>query len=221
MLLKNIFLFLFAYIYFINSQLSDSDRSQMVKIINEDQNEKSGMYREDLETTFRAVFALRQLDETVGSSANICRELSYELNTKASLSMLQLNELLNCKLEINPETFLKNFEKNSNNQNLGSVLERVEIESRLNLLNENSLSSYFNLAKSFVSNDNVFLSKPNSNENDAETSLLLNSYGIRLLGLISTNTETPELLNNISTLLRAILNNLNKSFYDLKDVIFS
>lgn len=221
MLLKNIFLFLFAYIHFINSQLSDSDRSQMVKIINEDQNEKSGMYREDLETTFRAVFALRQLDETVGSSAKICRELSYELNTKASLSMLQLNELLNCKLEINPESFLKNFEKNSNNQNLGNVLERVEIESRLNLLNENSLSSYFNLAKSFVSNDNVFLSKPNSNENDAETSLLLNSYGIRLLGLISTNTETPELLNNISTLLRAILNNLNKTFYDLKDVIFS
>jgi len=221
MLIKNIFFFLFTYVHFIKTQLTDSDRSQMVKIINDDHNEKSGLFKENIESTFKAVFALRQLDEKVHSPNQICRELSFEMNTKATLSMLELNELLYCKLDVNAETFLKNFENNSNSQNLNSVLERIEIENRLKLLNENSLLSYFNLAKSYLNNDNTFLNRPNSNESEAETSILLNSYGIRLLGIISANTQTPELKQKISTLILAVINNLNKNFYELKDVRWS
>jgi hypothetical protein len=143
------------------------------------------------------------------------------MNTKSSLSMLELNELLSCKLEVVAETFLKNLENNSNVQSLNSVLERIEIESRLNLLNEDSLLSYFNLARSYLNSDNTFLSRPKSNENEAETSVLLNSYGLRLLGIISANTQTPELKQQISSIVLAVVKNLNKNFYELKDVRFS
>lgn len=203
----------------IKTQLSESDKSQIVKNLNEQQNEKSGLYKDDIEMTYQAVFSLKQLEEQVPSSSKICRELSYEFNSKAYKAMLELNELLNCKIDVNTESFMKNFElSKTNDSSLITLLERVELQSKLKLLDEQTLVNHFKTVQEHLSSENVFVP---ASENNGESVLLINNYGIRLLGIIASSTENQEIKENIAVILKLVILNLNKFFYELKNVFYT
>ena len=221
---KSILLILFASLQLvIKTQLSESDKSHLIKILNDEQNEKSGLYKDDIENTYRAVFSLKQLEEPVPSSSKICRELSYEFNSKAYKGMLELNELINCKNEVNIETFMKNFEvAKTNDLSLKTLFERVELQSRLKILNEEIIQTNFIKVQEYLNSDNMFVNEiPPATENKEDSSLLINSYGIRLLSILGSNTESQDIKDNVASILKVVIPKLNKYFYDLKEVIYS
>ena len=219
MFIKGILILLFATLNYVISQLSDSDISHIVKTIKEDQNDKTGLFSNEIDSTYKAIFSLKNLEENIPLSSKICRELSFDLNNNANKVLLESNELLNCKLEINDETFMKNFDVvNANNLSLKTLYERVELEHKLKRLNGEKLKQYFETAKTFLNSENLFTGSANSNI-EGESVLLVNSYGIRLVGIIVTNTEDLEIRKNGTSLIKKISSNLNKFFYELKDVI--
>ena len=62
---------------------------------------------------------------------------------------------------------------------------------------------------------------PPATENKEDSSLLINSYGIRLLSILGSNTESQEIKDNVASILKVVIPKLNKYFYDLKEVIYS
>src|SRR5690349_5323592 len=99
--LKTVLLFSLVFAITIDSiqtQLNPSDLNYMKKFLLSSQDETTGLFSKSVQATYKSVFALKTLGESIPHLPKICREVSFEAMNKLTLEIVELNNLLDCKL---------------------------------------------------------------------------------------------------------------------------
>jgi len=83
----------------VNSQLTQTDTNYLKKSLLSLQDEKTGLFSNNLQNTLKAVYSLKFLNEQIPQVPKICRDVSFESLNESNENMFLLNELLACNLE--------------------------------------------------------------------------------------------------------------------------
>lgn len=97
MVFKFIIVFLSTISLYL-SQLTETDKKHIVKLIKGLENDKSGLFG-DFEQTLKAITVLNILDINLDGKSKICREIGYEATSNPTLAIRRLDQLLKCKTD--------------------------------------------------------------------------------------------------------------------------
>lgn len=110
-------------IFIVNSQLSSNDLNYIRKSILGSQKD-NGLFAESFEDTFRSAYVLKVLNEKIPENNKICKEVHFQSMKEVSIALVELNELLKCKIDFEIE--MKQGEAENLNE-INSLHEKVLI----------------------------------------------------------------------------------------------
>jgi len=207
-------------VQFINSQLEQAQNNQMKTVINLTKDEKTGLYGQNFESTYKAVFSLEVLGhgEEVRDVPRICKELGYETQKSPSRYVVLLDELLKCRNEIGKST-----DNPSNITSLSIFYESLF----LTLRREKSLSNseyLFLKLQTFQNKDKLFNQNNIDNPLSDQASLLYTAYGLKSMALLHKELSqkfkdkiTEDILEIVTFMNKHYFQNLNEvHFHKLK-----
>ena len=81
------------------SQLTEGDKNYIKAFILSGQSSKTGLFFESTASTYKAAEVFRVLKEKVPNTSSICKELSYDAKDKTTIDLVELDSLLDCKID--------------------------------------------------------------------------------------------------------------------------
>lgn len=199
----------------INAQLNSSDINYIKRNLLALQDETTGLFEKSVVSTYKSVFTLITLNETINNLPKICREISFEAMNAITVEIVQLNTLLDCKLTITPP--LNTFDDNSiSSGSLEEVYNRVTLAHLLNATVNWGL--LFDNVKAFINSDSRLFTNLNGKSELSKSSLLSTAHGLRLLTLIYENFQgKPDDKQAVKEQIKVISDNLIKEFQNVKE----
>lgn len=213
-LLFTIFYTFISLISLVNTQLTQNDISVIQKNLLENQDEQTGLFNKSLPLSLKSLKILKNLNTKIKNEQKICRELSYETNNEINLSILELNNLLNCKHTFtNLDNYKQeNFEKMNFNSLYESLLVNISAKMEVNWENVFELLINFQDEYLFFRNDKENKEDPS---NLARTAKALKIF----IHMANLPKNSPEFKGRVEGRIEAIWENLIKEFQILrKDV---
>lgn len=176
----------------IESQLTNTDLQYIKQTLHKSQGE-NGYFGKSLENTYKAVYSLKALNESVENFPKICREIDYEARNKVDINILSLDKILGCRLNLpQPQQISEDSLNTEILEDLYAAVQLAEASGS----NVDWLKLFENLKK-FVNVENLF--SPNLEKK--VTSLTSTVQGLSLMTSIKNqlvnNTDIDELLINI------------------------
>lgn len=205
--------FLFSILSLIQTQLTSNEISSLQKNLLENQDETTGLFNKSFNSSLKSLKILRTLNTQVKNTSKICRDLSYENGNEIKLEYLELNTLLDCKINFtNLEGFKQeNFEK----MNFVNLYEALLIN--ISLKENVNWEIVFELLNDYI--DVYYFTRNNKDENDQSSSLTLTAKALKMLVYIANLTKnTPEFRGKVLKHVQDTWDNLAKEFQVLKEV---
>lgn len=197
----------------IYSQLTSTDTNYIKKHLLSLQDDK-GLFSNSFDTTNKAVYVLRTLNESIPNIKGICREISLELLSEVSSDLVELNQALKCKadfsgVEIKDEHFTPI-------DTLGQLYDKVVVAEKLKA--KVDYASIYDKVKKFVTQGNFF-----SEMENGTPSLLQSALGLKLLTLIHKTTSDNNIKKSIVDLGKQVLASVSNEIQhmgEVRDIIF-
>lgn len=194
----------------INSQLTSTDYNYMKSTILSMQDESKGMFGNSVDSTYKAVYSLKLLNEAVPNASRICREISFEGMNEVTYEILKINDLLNCKQSFEgPKQFKA---EDMQNVDLQTFYTRTLIAKKFNL--PINWPNMYDTLKGFLTKDKIFSNHRGSKDNSLEST----AYGLRLLALIYQNSG-EDVKPEIRETIKKVFSSLQQEFQLLSDNI--
>jgi hypothetical protein len=196
---------------FTLTQLTPTDMTYIKKTLQASQDEATGLFDKSAEKTYKAAFALKTLGENVNNVPKICREISFEAMNGVTNEILALDELINCKLnmelqkELKDDDFLK--------LDLNALYKKVSLANKSNA--KFNWSAVYEVTKSYLNANDKLFSNTNT---DLKSSLASTATGLKLLSLVHANLP-EENKKEVQDLLTTIVQTLQKEFQLVRDDI--
>jgi len=215
---KNIFsrslvLMLCLCITSIISQLTNTDINYIKNFIISQQEESNGVFGKSYDNTYKAIFSLKLLNEPVPLIPKICREISFEAMNEITMQLMDINELLNCKINFEHQYAGTDFDIKLNSD-LETIFKRVNMAVKLQLQAKINWEILFENLKAFITPEKLF-----SNINGSgRQSLISTAYGLKLLTLINENVG-EKYKEEVRKEIILIFTNIQSEFQLLRDVI--
>jgi hypothetical protein len=193
-------------------QLTPTDMNYIKKSLQASQDETTGLFNKSADLTFKAAYSLKTLGENINNIPKICREISFEAMNKITIEIVQLDELLNCKLnfdlpkEIRDEELLK--------LDLNSLYEKVSLGAKANA--KINWSAVYDVTKTYIhTKENLF----SNSSIELKSSLINTATGLKLLSLIHGKLSEEAQKNEVKDLITSIVQTLQKEFQIIRDDI--
>lgn len=194
------------------SQLTQTDTNYIKKSLLASQDETTGLFNKSADLTYKAAYSLKTLGENINNIPKICREISFEAMNKMTIEIVQLDELLNCKLnldlikEIRDEDLIK--------LDLNSLYEKIYLGSKSKA--KFNWSTVYDITKTYVnSKENLF----SNSSIELKSSLISTATGLKLLSMIHSNISEESQKNEVKELITLIVHNSQKEFQIIRDDI--
>jgi hypothetical protein len=185
--------FLLISLSLIEAQLTSTDVQYIKQSLLKNQ-EDNGLFGKSLENTYKAIFSLKSLGENVEHVAKICREISFEAINRVNLEIIEIDQLLGCKLTLPASQEVSS--ESIKNQSLETIYNSVRTAEILR--SKVDWAGLFQTVINYLTEDNLF----SSTFEQKEMSLISTVKGLHLLTSIRHNfgnntSEVDETLLNV------------------------
>lgn len=191
------------------SQLTSTDLNYIKKTVTGLQDEKSGLFSNSVQSTYKAILVLKGLDMEISHVPKICRELNYALVNGNTAEISDLNTILSCKIDEAPYTKAAM----NPNFNLNELFNFVDFSSKFGMIAVGR-ADFRKLLETFKIKENKLFS--NTSDETRRASLLSTSHGLRILSILYEVSD-PEEKDAIKKDLHSITKNLLKEFQNMND----
>jgi hypothetical protein len=192
----------------IVAQLSSSDKAYIKNFILQKQDATTNLFNKSYSITYMSVFSLQSLEFQVPNATRICRELSFEVENPTKLEFIELNKILNCKLN-----FSNYNVEDIDSMTLPALYQHLRISEEL-AKKTNWDNVYSTLQKFYF--DNRFTQTANS----TDVNLKSTGQGLELLVLLYKKIKADiETKNLIKEKIKVVSENLKSEFQSINQVI--
>ena len=195
-------------IFLVNSQLSPNDFNYMRKTIVSAQKD-TGLFFESFENTFRSVYVLKVFNEKIPKNNKICKVVHFETMKEVTNNLVELNEMLKCKIEFDVEK--KEGELETLND-ISSIYEKVLIWRKAK--NVDWIDLYTKI-KPYINKSGLFSA---SKQKSSKASLDATVNGLKILQIIDEKV-TEEVSGDVKNSIKAVIEGLKSEFQQLANVI--
>jgi hypothetical protein len=203
------FFFITLLILIVNTQLSFNDLNYIKKTILNSQKE-NGLFLNSIESTYQSVYVLKVLNEKIPEIPKICKEAHFESMKEISSSLVKLNELLNCKIQMNFEMKSEDFE-NLTNFDINTVHEKIFLWKNLENV---EWKDVFEKIKTFITVENLFSLFSNTKISSLDATV----KGLQIMEILHEKTQDEELKNNIKNKISSVMQAFQGEFQLLSSV---
>lgn len=202
-------LFISLVILTVNSQLTSNDLNHIKKTILSTQKE-NGLFSNSIETTYQSVYILKVLNEKIPEIPKICKEAQFELMKDVSSHFIKLNQILDCRIQIDYEMNTEDLE-NLTNFDIDTVHEKIFLWKNLENLEWNTI---FEKIKTYITADNLF----SAHSNTLKSSLDATVRGLQILEILIENSKNEELKKEIEKKIVSVFKAFQSEFQILSEV---
>lgn len=193
----------------VNSQLTPNDLNHIKKTILSTQKE-NGLFSNSIETTYQSVYVLKVLNEKIPEIPKICKEAQFESMKDVSSSLIKLNQILNCKIQIDYEIKTEDFE-NLTNLDLDTVHEKIFLWKNLENVEWKII---FEKIKTYITADNLFSAHSNTHKSSLDATV----RGLQILEILNESSQNEDLKKEIEKKIVSVFQEFQGGFQLLSDV---
>jgi hypothetical protein len=193
----------------VNSQLTSNDLNHITKTILSTQKE-NGLFSNSIETTYQSVYVLKVLNEKIPEIPKICKEAQFESMKDVSSSLIKLNQILNCKIQIDYEIKTEDFE-NLTNFDIDTVHEKIFLWKNLENVEWKII---FEKIKTYITADNLFSAHSKTHKSSFDATI----RGLQILEILNESSKNEELKKEIEKKIVSVFQEFQGGFQLLSDV---
>ena len=193
-------------IFLVNSQLSSNDLNYIRKSILGSQKD-NGLFFESFEDTYRSVYVLKVLNEKIPENNKICKEVHFQSIKEVTNVLVQLNELLKCKIDFEIEMKQGEFE---NLNDINSIHEKILILKNAKNMDWKDMHSKI---RPFLKNTGLFSEVNKSAKGVLDATV----KGLEILQIIYDNVS-GDIKEELKSSIASVIKGLNGEFQPLAHV---
>ena len=191
------------------SQLTEGDKNYIKAFILSGQSSKTGLFFESTASTYKAAEVFRVLKEKVPNTSSICKELSYDAKDKTTIDLVELDSLLDCKID---------YSNSKIDTDLAGAKTIQEFYEKLRIANLAKKKISYVDAYSVLSSKYLSKNKFSYKAEGKAKSIYATAIGLDCLYIIYGNVK-EKIQENIKKDITGILNVLQSSYQEMSDDI--